>query len=90
MAAIPKAAEHFNGTATTTPAEITFTGPSRSIFIQNTAVSAANDLQVSFDGGSTYKSLKRLAAVSIEVKLNSIFVRSSAGSVAYESVVTHD
>jgi len=90
VAGIPTLVHHANGNATTTPAEITFAGPSRSISIQNTATSAANDLLVSFDGGSTYKTLKRLAAIGIVVRVGSIWVKSSAGSVAYEALVTHD
>jgi len=88
MASLAKTVEHYNGTATTTPATITFSKPSRAILIQNTAVSAANDLLVSFDGGATFKTLKRLAALSFEVGLPAITVKSTAGSVAYEAVVT--
>lgn len=88
MAGIPKEAEHHNGTATTTPSEITFSGQARTIMIQNTEVSAANELLVSFDGGSSFKALRRLAAFSIDLGVPSIWVKSSAGTVAYEAVVT--
>lgn len=86
----PRNVSHYNGTATTTAAEITFPTTSREVLIQNTATSAADDLLVSFDGGTTFKTLKRLAAISVGVKLNSIWVKSSVGTVAYEAVVTRD
>ncbi|MDX1643434.1 MAG: hypothetical protein R3244_03645 [Thermoanaerobaculia bacterium] len=90
MPGISRNVQHLNGSANTTASTLTFAGPARSILIQNTEQSAANDLLVSFDGGVNFKTLKRLAAFEIEARLLAIQVKSSAGSVAYEAVVTHD
>ena len=85
VAAHANEAKHYNGTATTTPATITFTPTGKSIFIQNTA--SSNNLLISFDAGSNFKTLKPSEAFSIDAGLVSIDVKSSSGSVTYESVV---
>lgn len=90
MASVSKTIEHWNGTATTTPVTITFTNQSLNILIQNTEQSAANELLVSFDGGTTFKALRRLAAISIDAAILSFVVKASGGSVDYESVVSLD
>lgn len=78
-------AAHYNGTATTSPATVTFDPIGKSIFIQNT--STLNNLLISFDAGTTFKTLTPGSAFSIDAGLVSIVVKSSAGSVDYESVV---
>jgi len=79
----------FNGTATTSPTTITYNGDtSDSIFIQNTD-SGSGSLLVSFDGGSTYKTLANMwDYISINAELTSFMVKSSVGSKLYESIIT--
>lgn len=87
MPSLPSNVTHINGTATTSPDALSLPATTRSVLIQNTEQSAANDLLVSFDGGSTFKTLKRLAAIKIAARITSITVKSSGGSVDYEAVV---
>lgn len=78
----------FNGTATATPATVTFNNEvSTSIFVQNVD-SGANNILVSFDGGTTFKTLaNQWDFISIDVNITSIVIKTSAGSKLYEIVV---
>lgn len=80
------AVQHFNGTATVVPATITFAAKSKSILIENTNA-AVNPLQVSFDGGVTYKRVRQNQTIGLEVELNSIMVRTPSLTTSYEIVV---
>lgn len=79
-------AEHHNGSATTTPATVNFSGTSKAILIQNR--DSVNNLLVSFDGGTTTKTIDPNQSLSIEANHASVEVSSSAGTVAYEMLVT--
>ena len=79
-------AEHHNGTATTTPANVPFSGTSKSILIDN--LDASNNLLVSFDGGSNTKTILPGQSLSIEANHSSVDVSSSAATVAFEMLVT--
>jgi len=77
-----------NGTATTSPSQVTWGGDvSTTVFVQN-ADSGAGSIQVSFDGGSVYKTLPhQWDFISIDVNITEFFIRSSTGSKAYEVVI---
>ena len=79
-------AEHHNGNATVTPADVTFSGTSKSILIQNR--DGTNNLLVSFDGGSNTKTVDPNQSLSIDASHTVVKVSSSAGTVAYEMLVT--
>ena len=79
-------AEHHNGSAVVTPATVTFSGTSKSILIENR--DATNDLLVSFDGDTNTKTIGSQQTLSIEANHASVRVSSSAGTVAYEMLVT--
>lgn len=79
-------AEHHNGTATTTPANVPFSGTSKAILIDN--LDASKNLLVSFDGGANTKIVLPGQSLSIEANHTSVDVSSSAGTVAFEMLVT--
>ncbi|TDI97051.1 MAG: hypothetical protein E2O29_02095 [Deltaproteobacteria bacterium] len=79
-------AEHHNGTATTTPANVTFTGTSKAILIDN--LDASNNLLVSFDGGANTKTVLPGQSLSIEANHSAVAVSSSAATVPFEMLVT--
>jgi hypothetical protein len=76
--------QHINGTATTSPSTLTFTNPSYSILIDNGSNSG---LLVSFNGGTTFKAILSKSSLAIDATLNSIVVKTSAGSSTYEILV---
>lgn len=79
-------AKHFNDTATTTPAAVDLGTGVVYLHIEN--LDDTNDLLVSFDGGSNYKTIGETKSLSIDVSARTIFVKSSAGSVSYEILAT--
>ena len=83
---IPK---HFNGTANITPADVDFNNVSGSILIHNTGVT--NDLLVSFDGGTTFKTIPTESSLGYDdVNMKKVVVKTNAGTTTYEIVVTVD
>ncbi len=79
-------AEHHNGTAVVTPATVTFSGTSKSLLIDNKDTSG--DLLVSFDGGTSTKTIDPGQSLSIEANHTSVQVSASSGTVPYEMLVT--
>ena len=79
-------AEHHNGSATTTPAPVNFSGTSKAILIDN--LDASKNLLVSFDGGTTTKTVPAGQSLSIEANHASVEVSSASGTVAFEMLVT--
>jgi len=91
---IASAAKHYNGTATTTPAEVVFSMRARSILIENMESDgppgpSGKDLLVSLDGGAGYKTLDPESAFEVTVELNSIWVKTKSGTADYEVVITY-
>jgi hypothetical protein len=76
--------QHFNGTATTAPATITFAAYSKSILLHNTG---SNDLLVSFDGGSLFKTLGPSISMAMEVRRTSFIQKTSTGTTTYEHMI---
>ena len=77
-----------NGTATTSPTTVNFGGDvSSSVFVQNVDSGAGNIL-VSFDGGTTFKTLaNQWDFISIDVFITEFAIKTSTGSKSYEVVV---
>jgi len=80
--------QQFNGTATTTPATISFGGDlSSSIFVQNVD-SGAGSVLVSFDGGVVFKTLaNQWDFISIDIGIENFVIKTSSGSKLYEVVI---
>lgn len=79
-------AEHHNGTATTTPATVAFSGTSKALLVDN--LDASKNLLVSFDSGVNTKTVLPGQSLSIEANHSSVDVSASAGTVAFEMLVT--
>lgn len=74
--------EHHNGTATTSPATVTLAHRVMTLLIDN--LSTSNKLGVSFDGGSTYKTLNAGANLGIDYFTTSIMIKALTNTVDYE------
>ena len=74
-------AEHWNGNAVVTPATVTFSGTAQSILVENIGNAS---IQVSFDGGTKWKTILRSQSMSLDAAHSSIDIKSVAGSVGYE------
>jgi len=90
---IASAAKHFNGTATTSPAEVDFGMRSRSILVENMESDgppgpSGTDLLLSLDGGANYKTLDPGSILTAEVELASVWVKTTGGSADYEIIIT--
>lgn len=79
-------AKHFNGSATTTAAPVDVGTGVAAIVIEN--MDATNNLLVSFDGGTTFKTVKPGIILTVDVSTRNLVVKSSAGTVNYEILVT--
>ena len=79
-------ARHFDGTATTSPANVDVGTGVISILIENLV--DTNDLLVSFDGGSKFKTIGTSKSLVLDVATRLLVVKSSAGSVNYEILAT--
>ncbi|MFN3485189.1 MAG: hypothetical protein ACK44W_06880 [Planctomycetota bacterium] len=73
--------EHRNGTASTSPAEVTFSGPTKHVVVQNPG--SADKLEVSFDGGTTYMLVLGKGHVSFPCRVTRVHVRATDGSIPY-------
>lgn len=87
-------AVHFNGTAITDSAEVEIVANSKSeistgLVIQNRDTGGTNDLLVSLDGGSDFFTIEYGAPLHLAVSVDSVTVKSSAGSVGYEIIATY-
>jgi hypothetical protein len=68
---------------------VSFDGyPATSIFVQNTDT-GGGDLLVSFDGGTTFKTLaNRWDYISIDARLLNFVIKTSSGTKSYEALVS--
>lgn len=82
----PGVPEHRNGTATATPQQITFTGPTKHLVIQSTT--PGGNLQVSFDGGSTYLHVIGRGQLAFPCRVTSLHLKSSGGPSGYRILAT--
>lgn len=87
-------AVHFNGTAITDSAEVGIVANSKneistSLVIQNRDITGTNDLLVSLDGGSDFFTIEYGTPLHLAVSVDSVTVKSSAGSVDYEIIATY-
>jgi len=83
--------EHFNGTADTNNAVIIPSGRLLSALIHNTG--DTNNLLVSFDGGTTFKTIGITAgdnSLSIACDVASFIIKASAATTTYEILLTYE
>ena len=85
---------HLNGTATTTPADVSIVASgeakiSTSLMIQNRDTGGTNDLLVSLDGGSVFYTIEYGTPFSLPVSIEAVTIKSSAGTVDYELIATY-
>lgn len=78
--------KHLNGIASTAPDTLQFGASSRAILIDNT--DSAGSLQVSFDKGTTFKTIASGKFLSIDVVNKSLVIKAAVGTVNYEILVT--
>jgi hypothetical protein len=87
LSALPTSMEVITDTTSATPnavSTVTFAATSASVFVQATG----NDpVDVSFDGGASYKTLTATQWLQVDIRRASIRVKSSAASAAYEILV---
>jgi hypothetical protein len=83
---MPGVPEHKKGTVGTTPVQITFTGPTKHVLIQNNIV--GGNLEVSFNGGVTYMPVIGKGQIALPCRVSGLHVRSSGGNVNYEILAT--
>ncbi|TET34836.1 MAG: hypothetical protein E3J72_11920 [Planctomycetota bacterium] len=83
---MPGVPEHRVGTVGTTPQQITFSGPTKFIIVQN--IAKEEYLEVSFDGGSTYMVVISGGQIALPCRITGLYVRSSVGSSGYEILAT--
>ena len=79
------ATEHWNGTATATPATVTFSGTSETILLSNT--SSNTDMRISFDAGSKIFTIAKKQSLSIDTGHASVEVSTASGTAGYEMLV---
>jgi hypothetical protein len=84
---------HLNGTATTTPADITVASAgvskiSTGLMIQNRDTGGTNNLLISLDGGSVFYTVEYQTPLYLPVTIEAITIKSSAGTVDYEIIAT--
>jgi len=81
--------EHFNGTITDTPAEVSFTRRSSHLYIYN--FDSTHDLAVSFDGGVTYFTLAQGSdRLDLPVAVESVYLAGDALGTDYQILVILD
>jgi len=81
----PNSIEHWNGTATSTEATVTFSSPSVGLILDVAEVGA--DLKISFDDGANWKTIKPGTNLSIDVSNYSVKIKTDDGTVDYEMAV---
>jgi hypothetical protein len=87
-------AVHFNGTATTEASEVDIISNAKkeistSLLIQNRDITSTNDLLISLDGGSDFFTIEYEKPLQLNVSVDSVTIKSSAGSVDYEIIATY-
>lgn len=72
---------HKEGTATTTAAEVTLRKPSINLIVANK--DTTNNVEFSFDGVTYFPVFPKTSQIVPDGRFNKLYVKSSAGSVAY-------
>lgn len=85
---------HFNGTVGTTPINIPASagGVIQSILIDNVNTDNTKDLEVSFDGGTNYKTIGSGSAFSYTIKgnLTQVSLRGAVADCDYEILLNRE
>jgi hypothetical protein len=82
----PGTPEHRIGTVGATPQQITFSGPTKFVIVQN--IAKEEYLEVSFDGGSTFMGVISGGQIALPCRVTGLKIRSNTGSVNYEILAT--
>ena len=82
----PGVPEHRNGTATATPQQITFSGPTKHLVIQSTT--PTGNLQVSFDGGGSYLYVAGRSQLSLPCRITGLHLKSGGGPAGFRVLAT--
>jgi len=86
--------DHYNGTVGTTAVDIPSSAGNiiQSILIDNTNTASTKTLLVSFDGGTTYKTIGVGATFSWTVKgnLRQVKIKGGAASTSYEILLNRE
>ncbi len=78
---------HFSGTVGTTPVDtVTPASTTKSILIENTH--ATQNILISLDGGSNWKTIRPYGVLSLDVAVTSFQVKGSGASTTYEGIYT--
>jgi hypothetical protein len=80
--------QHFNGTVSVSPIDITPAFTTASLLLRNMDT-ANKKLQVSFDSGASYFDIDKDGVLAIEAEVNSFKIKGSAAHVDYQILVTH-
>jgi hypothetical protein len=85
---------HFNGTVGTTAVDIPSSagGIIQSVLIDNINTDSTKSLEVSFDGGTTYKTITSASTLSYTIKggLTQIKLRGAVASCDYEILMNRE
>lgn len=85
---------HFNGTVTTSPANVPSSAGNviAELLIHNTSTLPTVNLLVSFDGGTTFKTIKPDGVLIWSPKggLKQIRIKSSTGTASYEIIMNRE
>ncbi len=74
--------EHHNGTANIAVATVTFSATIKHVQIEN--MNSANDLLVSFDGGTLFKTLQPGTILDVDGTMADLKIKASADGTSYE------
>jgi len=78
---MPGVPEHRNGTVNTTPQQVTFSGLTKYLVVENTSL--GGNLEVSLDGGATFMPVIGRSQLALSCRVSSVHVRSGGGNVDY-------
>lgn len=82
--------DHFNGTASTTPANVPSTAGTNitRVAIESLATKKSDVLSVSFDGGTTFKAIPFESILTWEPKeITQIVLQANVASIGYEIIM---
>lgn len=82
----PGMPEHHYGTAQATPQQVTFSGPTSFVVVQNNTASA--NLEVSFDGGASFLPVIGQDRLALPCRVTSLHVKSDGSVVDYHILAT--
>ena len=76
--------KHHNGTANIVVATVTFSGTTRHVQIENFGVGVAKDIFVSFDGGTTFRTIQPGVTLDVDGIMTDLKIKATADGTPYE------